>query len=362
MMLIHGPIEINGEWIQAPGSAGAPAIVPPEWSGFGTDYVKLLPPPLAVDERFRALAANLNDWPMLDADVVRTLAHIEQADALQLQHYAEWFSLSDEPAWSYAIDLQARRSLAAGAVLLHRLKGTPWAVRRVLELIGMGPDTRLIEGGIQRRYDGTVAADGSRNYSGAAWAEYSIEADLGETAGLDAGTGGRIREVLSGIAPARCHLADVTYCAHVTDTAASAEATAMTVDGIFSDMPARPRYDGAWRHDAGLENVYDGSVHASGSATYQGWRVTSNPNRYGAEDSVLHADAAMALSDKVGVFHLYNGTRRADGTIDHGASVPECIDETMIISRTQFLRYNGSKRHSGAVHASGDVTTQLEAA
>ena len=89
------------------------------------DYQHLLPPPLETDERFRTLASMLNDWTDLNADLVRTLGHIFQADALQLQHFAEWFSLSDEPAWSYAASIDARRSLAAGAVLLHRRKGTP---------------------------------------------------------------------------------------------------------------------------------------------------------------------------------------------------------------------------------------------
>ncbi len=313
------------------------------------DYDKLLPPPLAVDVSFRELAKLANDWPEFNADLVRTLAHIENVDPVLLQHFAEWFSLSNEPAWSYAANDDARRLLAAGAVMLHRRKGTPWAVKRVLELIGMGDDTRLTEGGIQRRYDGTVAADGSRKYSGAAWAEYSIEADLGENAGLDAGTGNLIREVLAGIAPARCHLTDITYRADVEDTVTPTDAASITVEGVFTDTPARPRYDGVWQHDGALESVYDGAVHASGSASYSGWRSKQNSRLYGAEDSVLHADIVSTLSDRVGRFHLHNGTRRMDGTLDYGASLPACIDAPMTIHVTRIL-------------PGGETTTLLEAA
>lgn len=325
-------------------------------------YVRFLPPPLLVDESFKALASLLNDWPELNADVVRTLAHINQSDDVQLQHFAEWFSLSDEPAWSHAIDIEARRTLAAGAVLLHRLKGTPWAVKRVLELIGMGADTRITEGGLQRRHDGTIVRDGSRKHSGAAWAEYSVEADLGERAGLDAGTGAKIREVLSGVAPARCHLSDVTFRADVSDAVAHADTTVMTVEGVFSDMTPRPRHDGAWLHDAALVSLHDGTLLASGTADHSGWRLKSNPHRHGVEESVLQSDIMMALSDKAGIFHLHNGTRCSDGTLDHGASVPACIDERMTIRKTVVVRHDGKKRHDGAFTASGDVITTLEAA
>ena len=326
------------------------------------DYQHLLPPPLETDERFRTLASMLNDWTDLNADLVRTLGHIFQADALQLQHFAEWFSLSDEPAWSYAASIDARRSLAAGAVLLHRRKGTPWAVKRVLELIGMGTGTRVIEGGIQRRYDGTVAADGSRCYSGAAWAEYSIEADLGETAGLNPGTGARIRDVLAGIAPARCHLADVTWSAHISDAVPVSERQSVAVEPVFSDIISKPRYDGAWRHDAANVLTHNGGISADGASVYQGWRLKTNPNRYGAEESILHADVATAFYDKVGRFQTYNGTRRADGSIDHGASAPCCTDEPMTVRKTILIRHNGTKRYSGQVMASGDITTFLEVA
>ena len=326
------------------------------------DYGKLLPPPLSGDESFRALASLLNDWLALNPDLVRTLDHIEDADALQLQHFAEWFSLSDEPAWSRAASIEARRSLVAGAVMLHRLKGTPWAVKRVLELIGMGPGTRVIEGGVQRVYDGTVAADGSRLYSGAAWAEYSIEADLGEDAGLDAGTGALIREVLAGIAPARCHLVDVTYRADLTDSVEAHDEQSITVEGVFSDIPSRPRYDGTWDHHSGIISPHDGMLHANGSQTYQGWRLVQNPHRYGWDDSDLQVGVAMSLEDKVGRYHLYNGTRAADGTIDNGNDAPCCIDAPMPIRMTRIVRYNGRKTHTGATLAAGDIVTFLEAA
>lgn len=326
------------------------------------EYENILPPPLKVDQSFRELAKLANDWPELNADIVRTLAHIQTADPVRLQHYAEWFSLSDEPAWSYALDDGARRLLAAGAVMLHRLKGTPWAVKKVLELIGMGAGTRLIEGGVQRRYDGLYSHDGSILYSGGAWAEYSIEADLGETAGLDAGTGSLIRKVLAGIAPARCHLTDVRYRVETNDEVPSADAAQVMVEGVLSDMPERMRYDGTYRHDAGLENAHDGAVRADGSTAYCGWRLKPNWHHYGAEDSVVDAAAVMALDDRVSRPQTHNGTRRSDGSLDYGASAPGVGDEPMSIRKTVFVRYNGMRTYSGSHAAAGDIITNLEAA
>lgn len=325
------------------------------------EHDRLLPPPLAVDRSFRELAKLADDWPGLDADMARTLARIALADPVRLQHYAEWFSLSDEPAWSLALDDGARRRLAAGAVMLHRLKGTPWAVRRVLDLVGFGGGTRLIEGGAQKIHDGTVAADGSRLHGGAAWAEYSIEADLGETAGLGAGTGALLRRVLGGIAPARCHLADVLWRADLADTVNAGDTQAMAVEGVFSDMPARPRYDGAWRHDAAVVSNHDGALLAGGAQTYQGWRLVENPNRHGVEDSELRADIGAALEDRAARFHLHNGTRTADGSANHGDDAPACIDEPMTIRMTRLVRHDGRRTHTG-VQAAGDTVTFLEAA
>ncbi len=325
------------------------------------EHERLLPPPLSVDGSFRELARLANDWPGLDADLARTLAHIANADPVLLQHYAEWFSLSDEPAWSLALDDGARRLLAAGAVMLRRRKGTPWAVRRVLELVGFGGGTRLIEGGAQKIHDGTVAADGSRLHGGAAWAEYSVEADLGETAGLESGTGLLLRRVLGGIAPARCHLADVLWRADLADTVNAGDAQTMAAGGVFEDMPARPRYDGAWRHDAAVTSNHDGALLAGGAQTYQGWRLVENPNRHGAEDSELRADIGAALEDRAARFHLYNGTRTADGSANHGDDAPACVDEPMTIRMTRVVRYNGNRMHTGVL-ATGDIVTFLEAA
>jgi phage tail P2-like protein len=65
-----------------------------------------------------------------------------------------------DPAWSEA----TKRNMLAESALLHARKGTPWAVKRALQLIGYG-NVEILEGSTYRR-DGTYARGGAINHGG----------------------------------------------------------------------------------------------------------------------------------------------------------------------------------------------------
>jgi phage tail P2-like protein len=101
----------------------------------------LLPPPLAGDERFRALgqlAARISD-----IDLSPLLVYlIDTVNASALPHLAEQFHVLNE-GWQFARDDDERRRLLKQAIALHRTKGTPWAIKNALASLGW--DARISE-------------------------------------------------------------------------------------------------------------------------------------------------------------------------------------------------------------------------
>lgn len=95
----------------------------------------LLPPPLAGDERFRALgriAARISD-----IDLSPLLVYlVDTVNATALPHLAEQLHLLGE-GWQFARDDDERRRLLKRAVELHRYKGTRWAIQQVLETLAL---------------------------------------------------------------------------------------------------------------------------------------------------------------------------------------------------------------------------------
>ena len=94
-----------------------------------------LPPVLAGDERFQTLgklAARISD---IDRSPVLVYL-VDQVNASALPHLAEQLHLLGE-GWQFARDDDERRKLLKRAVERHRYKGTPWAIRQVLETLAL---------------------------------------------------------------------------------------------------------------------------------------------------------------------------------------------------------------------------------
>lgn len=290
-------------------------------------------------------------------------------------------------AWEWSVDEwhlaeveSEQRAAIADSYRLHALKGTPWAVRRAIALAGLGNNSRLIEGHAPRLYDGTIFADGSQIHGGWSWAEYTIEADLGEHSGLDASTPDRVRRAATAAAPASRHLTSITWAAHVDDDVPSSDEQQTAVRFDAADItPWRRRYDGTLHCDQGSALTYSGATLADGSALFQGWSAQGAIWLAGEEESDIGMAMAVTSESRVQRLPLYDGATQADGATDYGDSAPACEDAPMVISITRHRLFDGRHRYAtalfdGVLHAdgastytsgltaSGPITTYLEAA
>ncbi|EIB1040855.1 phage tail protein I [Salmonella enterica] len=97
----------------------------------------LLPPPLASDERFSILA-NIAAERFAQIDLTALLVYlVDIVDASALPSLAEQFHVQGLEGWLLAANEQEKRELIKQAIELHKYKGTPWAVRRVLEILSL---------------------------------------------------------------------------------------------------------------------------------------------------------------------------------------------------------------------------------
>lgn len=166
-----------------------------------------LPPALATDERFAQLAALL-DESMAEVDLNAMLVYlVDLVKPRILPVLADQFSMLDEPAWMLAESVGARRNLIKSAAELHRYKGTPWAVREVIRLLGFG-EIVLQEGLGNQVRDGSINRDGAHVHGDpASWPLYRIflnQPITNDQAAL-------VRRLLLSVAPARCRLASLDY-------------------------------------------------------------------------------------------------------------------------------------------------------
>lgn len=152
------------------------------------DFVKpsLLPPALAGDLSMRALEALVAR--MADLDLEPTLVYdFEHVAESALPHLGEQFHVMGEAEWQLAITDMQRRQLLSRAVVLHRHKGTPWAVCKALQTVGFG-DTQIIE-----------------RPPGAHWAEFDVHVQISSRPG-DETIVQRIVALIDNNKPARSHL------------------------------------------------------------------------------------------------------------------------------------------------------------
>lgn len=142
----------------------------------------LLVPPLAVDDRSRAIDALAARMTGLDlTPILVYLIDLVPADALPI--LAEQFNVVG-PLWAYLPDEAAKRRAIKESVAWHRAKGTPWSVETALSWAGH----------LAKVEDTTSSAN--------RWAEYQLE--LGAPVAGDALQA--VLELARFAAPARSHL------------------------------------------------------------------------------------------------------------------------------------------------------------
>jgi len=96
----------------------------------------LLPPPLARDLSCRALEAVAARISMLDLTPL-IVYDFDAVAASALPSLAEQFRVLGDAGWNLATTEAQQRALLKEAIALHRIRGTPYAVTRVLEILGL---------------------------------------------------------------------------------------------------------------------------------------------------------------------------------------------------------------------------------
>lgn len=109
--------------------------------------------------------------------------------------------------WELAESEDQQRVLIKASYRLHQRKGTPWAIKEALNVLGFG-DSTIIERATGRRYDGTLSYNGNEPHGDPTrWAVYRVIL----TRPVTTEQANRIKRLLAEMAPARCHLSALDY-------------------------------------------------------------------------------------------------------------------------------------------------------
>jgi phage tail P2-like protein len=141
------------------------------------DFVSpsLLVQPLRHDLNMRALETLGARVSSLDISPA-VLYDFDTVDLSALTHLAEQFNVLGDAGWDMANTEAKKRALLKEAVALHRIKGTPYAVKRSLELLGVNasltewfqtapkgiPHTFALNANVTDQQPGAVAIDAAR--------------------------------------------------------------------------------------------------------------------------------------------------------------------------------------------------------
>lgn len=161
----------------------------------------VLPMPLQ-QTRFIVLERLLKRLDSLSQHTIIMLTDLNPADTLPF--FADHFSLFGD-GWEFAVSENDQRELIKEAIEIHRYKGTPWAIKRVLKLLGFG-DCELIERTGFLEHDSVAKHNSSHRYGyGGDWTHYKLVTPrLMSTADAE-----RIRALLIDVAPLRCKLVSI---------------------------------------------------------------------------------------------------------------------------------------------------------
>lgn len=132
-----------------------------------TAFKSLLPPNATVLERRLEQATA----PRAAPRIIPTLWNADTCPLPLLPWLANAVAVDDwDPAWPEA----KKRAAIREAPQLHRIKGTPAAIRQALALRGQA-DAELLERADCFKYDGSVTRDGIRRRGGpAGWATFRV--------------------------------------------------------------------------------------------------------------------------------------------------------------------------------------------
>lgn len=245
---------------------------------------RLLPSPLAADERSRALFA-LTD--RLDAmDLAPLLVYrIDSVPASALFPLAWQLGVTGLAGWDLATTEAQRRALLARAIELHRHKGTPWAIRQAFAAAGF-PAITLREGVGRATRNGTLFRNGTVHRSpGGAWANVTVDVGPADDGRL---IGAEQRRLLRGVfevwKPARSRLVDLRVKEYVRNGRYLRDRTAIRSGVAIADRSLPVGYAagaGGYTHTRASEAVFTAQIpdliaaYVSGESAYSLTRAST---------------------------------------------------------------------------------------
>lgn len=183
---------------------------------------------------------------------------IDTVDAGALFNLANQFDVLGFKGWRLATTELERRELLKKAIELHRLKGTPFAIREAAKAVGFF-NIHILEGG-GVLHNSTVNYDSSVTYGGADWAVFRVIVDLGNVKGISAATVDALVALINEYKNVRSVLLEVRFTAtlreemiNVTDQ----DVLKIEVGGLTDDVRTELLYDATYNHDGSRQ--YDGS-------------------------------------------------------------------------------------------------------
>ncbi|MDR1709999.1 MAG: phage tail protein [Candidatus Accumulibacter sp.] len=337
---------------------------------------RLAPPPLARDERFRALGDLAGRLSEIDLSPLLVYL-VDTVAESALPYLAEQFHVLGAEGWRLATTEAQRRALLARAIALHRTKGTPWSIREALKALGFN-DVEIEEHMPSNRYDGAISYSGAQVHDAYGWAQFRVITDAGDDQPITAEQTALIIDAINEWKPARCHLVDVRHRASEAETIDVDERHEAEAELDLADRHrwGRRFYDGEIRYDQGELDVWNGARRFDGASRFMGF--TGAGARFDGDREMAVLWAGMMLADRQQRLTPYDASIGYDGTADHGAHAPVAEDLPMPIracrhrrydGRLSFggPRYNGASGYAGQINHhgntpySGDVVTLLEA-
>lgn len=165
---------------------------------------RLLPPNATPLERRAAQALAWDVSSRMPADLIPTLWNPDTCPA-DLLHILAWAESVD--TWDATWPEERKRAVIKESRAIHRQKGTPAAIRRVLSALGQ-PDAEIMERCDIWQRDGTQFRNGRREHGGSlSWARFKVF--LRRPVTIDQAR--QIRSAIVQVTRNCCHLAELNF-------------------------------------------------------------------------------------------------------------------------------------------------------
>ena len=188
-------------------------------------------------------------------DLTPVLAYsISTVPASVLFLLAQQFDVTGPGGWDLALTDPDKRKLIAGAIELHRYKGTPFAVKESLKRVGFA-DVKLIEhvslGSVL--YNGVYTHNGSQTYGGGFWADFRVEITVPDSVPLSVSDVDKIKLMVNSYKNVRSRLVDITFALLFEEMPVITEESSEGIDATSVPDYATfgAYYDGSYLYDGG---------------------------------------------------------------------------------------------------------------